>query len=65
MKSGNDDLIYKNGMYFTPHDEGPFCPVCYLESNGRKKLMLEKKMNFHDQVYFVCTDEECLTSVFP
>lgn len=65
MKTDCDELIYRNGMFYSSADEGPFCPSCYLENSSQKNLMLKKDDSPTEQIVYECSHEDCNTSVFP
>lgn len=65
MRSNADELNYKNGMFFSSDGTGPYCPVCYMENDGRKNLMIKNVANSPDQAMYECSREDCHTSVFP
>ena len=40
-KSGADELIFKDGLYYKNGGDGPFCPGCY--DDKRKKIRIHKQ----------------------
>ena len=39
-------LVFKNGLYFTEEDDGPYCPGCY-DSKGQQIRITKQKPPFN------------------
>lgn len=48
-KTVGDELIFKDGLYYLPDDDGPFCAGCY-DSEGKKIRLTDQKKGAFSQL---------------
>jgi hypothetical protein len=51
--STTKEVIHKNGLYFTPDNDGPFCTACY-DSKNKFVRVVELSSAFHVIAKYKC-----------